>query len=85
MAILNLNLTMTVPDAKQAQYVDAFCAAEGYNGRDPNGAAETKSAFVKRRTAEWIKSRVADGWAAQQQIAAGNTARSDATADVVVA
>jgi hypothetical protein len=84
MAVLNLNITMTVPDAKQSQYIDAFCFAEGYTGKDPAGTAETKTAFIKRHTAEWIKARVADGWTTQQQVAAGNTARADATADVVM-
>lgn len=49
-----LNLSFTVPDAQASQIQDDLCTAWGYTG----AGGETKTAFVKRKVAEFMKNAV---------------------------
>jgi hypothetical protein len=54
MAIVTFNIPDNQPGRlTSAQLLDLFCANQGYTGLTPQGAAETKLQFLKRKTWEW--------------------------------
>ena len=68
-----VNITLTVPDNKQAAVLDAFCAKYGWT----EDSGLTKVQFLKQEVAEFLKTPYMEAKFATEATNARNTALQD--------
>jgi len=78
------SITLTVPDAIAQRVLDGFASQKGYTGTAPDGTAETKAQFLKRKLGEHVREIVLRAEMQAAAAAAGAAAQRKADAEISI-